>query len=257
MRCKICQSPTTAFDRARVLGAYEIQYYSCPACGFIQTEEPYWLDEAYAAPIGAADVGLLSRNIVLSRILKALIERFFERGGQFLDYGGGYGVLVRLMRDQGYDFYRSDPLCPNLFAQGFDAPEGRPAQPPYELVTAFEVAEHLANPRGGIEQMLEYSPNLLLSTLLVPPSRPRPGAWWYYSLQGGQHISLYTRRSLAILAQSYGLRLYTNGTSLHLLTKRRIPEGMFKLISHYRVATLLNMWARRPALTMPDMQRAE
>ncbi len=123
MRCKICQSTTQAFERAQILGKYTVQYYCCPACGFIQTEEPYWLEEAYATPIGLADVGLLSRNIVLSRILKALIACLFRQDGRFLDYGGGYGVLVRLMRDQGYDFYRFDPHCANLFAQGFDAPE--------------------------------------------------------------------------------------------------------------------------------------
>jgi len=255
MRCKICQQKTDPFARAQILTTYEIQYYACPTCGFIQTEEPYWLDEAYATPIGRVDVGLLSRNIVLSRILKALIGSFFRQDGRFLDYGGGYGVLVRLMRDQGYDFYRSDAFCANLFAQGFDADKVHAAQPAYELLTAFEVFEHLVDPRDAVAHMLDYSSSIFFSTLLVPRSRPNPDAWWYYSLAGGQHVSLYTRRSLAIIARSHKLRLYSNGTSLHLLTKKHIPAGFFQLISHYRVATLLNMFIRRPSLTLSDMQQ--
>lgn len=255
MRCKICQNETSTFARAQILGKYTIQYYACPICGFIQTEQPYWLEEAYATPIGVADVGLLGRNIVMSRILKALIVGFFRQDGRFLDYGGGYGVLVRLMRDLGYDFYRSEPFCENLFAQGFDAPALASPQPAYELITAFEVFEHLVEPGDSIEQMLGYGSSLLFSTLLVPPARPLPGDWWYYALAGGQHVALYTRQSLVFLARRYKLRLYSNGTALHLLTPRRIPASIFRLLAHYRVAMALNMFARRPALTMSDMQQ--
>jgi hypothetical protein len=53
---------------------------------------------------------------------------------------GGYGMFVRLMRDGGFDFHREDPLCDNLFAQGFD----RQDDGTFELVTAFEVFEQSA-----------------------------------------------------------------------------------------------------------------
>jgi glycosyltransferase involved in cell wall biosynthesis/SAM-dependent methyltransferase len=43
---------------------------------------------------------------------------------------------------------------------------------------------------------------------------------WYYTPHEGQHISIYTKKSLAIIAEKYHLKLYTNGNSLHLLTSK-------------------------------------
>ena len=45
---------------------------------------------------------------------------FFKSNGSIVDYGGGYGLLVRLMRNSGFDFYRYDPYCANFFAKGFE-----------------------------------------------------------------------------------------------------------------------------------------
>ena len=54
----------------------------------------------------------------------------------------------------GFDFARYDPLCQNLFAQGLDAE--MPNHPDYNLVTAFEVFEHLASPLDEIAMMLRF-----------------------------------------------------------------------------------------------------
>ncbi len=44
---------------------YEVQYYRCPECYFAQTEDPYWLDEAYQNALNLSDTGLLFRNKML------------------------------------------------------------------------------------------------------------------------------------------------------------------------------------------------
>jgi len=142
MKCKICGYNSEIFDRAIILEKYDICYYRCDQCDFIQTEEPYWLEEAYSSSITKSDIGLIGRNISFSDVTRNLIVTCLDPNKSFLDYGGGYGMFVRLMRDKGFDFYRYDPICENLFAQGFDAQTDKE----YSLLTAWEVLEHLVNP---------------------------------------------------------------------------------------------------------------
>ena len=234
--CKICDIPSLPFATGRILRKYEVQYFRCPECGLVQTEEPYWLDEAYAQAIGAADVGLLSRNVNMARTTEVVITAFFNPDKRFVDYGGGYGAFVRLMRDAGFDFHLYDKHCANLFAQGHEvAPDNRDK---FELLTAFEVFEHLAEPTKELDQMLEKSSNIFLSTSLIPlRDPPKPGHWWYYSMDGGQHITLYTRESISRLAARAGLRAYSRGNT-HLLTKKRLPDALFRLLCGGRVSRL-------------------
>ena len=57
--CKICGMSSLFFERAQVLRKYRVQYFRCQHCGFIQTEEPYWLEEAYTTAIAMQDVGIM------------------------------------------------------------------------------------------------------------------------------------------------------------------------------------------------------
>jgi Zn ribbon nucleic-acid-binding protein len=52
--CKICNGDMTLHDTAQILNKYTVEYYHCLRCGFIQTEEPYWLDEVYLKRLGQA-----------------------------------------------------------------------------------------------------------------------------------------------------------------------------------------------------------
>lgn len=97
--CRICSQPALPWAVARVLGKHDVQYFRCGNCGFTQTETPYWLEEAYVDAINNSDIGLVSRNLVASKISIAVINAFFNPSAKFLDYGGGYGLFVRLMRD--------------------------------------------------------------------------------------------------------------------------------------------------------------
>lgn len=248
--CRICSAESAPFSRTKILNRHDVEYFRCSACGFVQTEEPYWLDEAYADAIAPADVGLVQRNLRRVPIVTALIGAFFSFDGKFIDYGGGYGLLVRLMRDAGFDFYRSDPHCANLLARGFEAePEGNGT---FELLTAMELFEHLADPIVEIERMLGYSRSIFFTTLLLPDPVPHPGEWWYYVPGQGQHISFYSRKSLEVIAERFGLTLVTDGISRHLLTDRRISPLLFSIVSKYKAALLLAPLFRRKSLVPAD-----
>jgi 2-polyprenyl-3-methyl-5-hydroxy-6-metoxy-1,4-benzoquinol methylase len=253
LRCKICSAESASFSRAKILNRHDVEYFRCPACGFVQTEEPHWLAEAYADAISFADVGLVQRNLRRVPIVTALIGTFFQAGGKFIDYGGGYGLLVRLMRDAGFDFYRSDRHCANLLAQGFEANPEENGN--YELLTAMELFEHLADPIGEIERMLGHSRSIFFTTLLLPDQAPQPGDWWYYVPDQGQHISFYTRKSLAVIAERFGLTLVTDGVSRHLLTERRVSPLIFSTVTKYKTALILAPLFRRKSLVPSDYQK--
>ena len=252
-RCRLCAREAAPFAVARILNRHDIRYFQCGGCGMVQTEEPYWLEEAYSEALSAIDVGLVSRNLSCAETTRAVIAAFFRPDAQFIDYGGGAGLFVRLMRDAGLDFRWADKYATNTFARGFAAdPEGRGQ---YELLTAFELFEHLTHPLAELERMLSFSRNILFSTTLLPANNPKPDEWWYYVRESGQHVALYTRASLAWLAAKYHLHLHTDGATLHLLTEKRISPGRFKFVIRRRVTRLINTFLRRPSLVGDDFAK--
>ncbi|WP_235006738.1 methyltransferase domain-containing protein [Calothrix rhizosoleniae] len=229
-KCKVCNSDSFHLSTAKILQKYEVNYFQCSHCGFVQTEHPYWLDEAYSEAIAVSDVGLVYRNNIMANITGKLLFNYFDHQAKFLDYGGGYGLFVRLMRDQGFDFYWFDKFCKNIFARGFDLQKDDKQN--LELITAFELFEHLTNPLQELKEIINLCPNILFSTELLPEDNPTPDKWWYYTPHEGQHISIYTRKSLEILASKHNLKLHTNGKSLHLLTtKEDLPENLFEQLA--------------------------
>ncbi|MCS7465468.1 class I SAM-dependent methyltransferase [Stieleria sp. ICT_E10.1] len=218
---RITGGPTDVAYQAKVLDKYEIQYFRCRETGFIQTETPYWLDEAYQDAITAQDSGLLQRCITYADIMTLLIKANFQSQDRYLDFGGGYGVFTRLMRDRGLNYFHCDPHCQNLFAKEFEVQVEEPGK--YRLVTAFEVFEHLVDPAKQLKQLLELADTVVFSTLIVPEPPPKDvDEWWYFLPQSGQHVSLYTVKSLDHLAGSHGATLYTNGKNLHCISRRPI-----------------------------------
>jgi hypothetical protein len=252
VECRVCARESLPFGRARILAKHDIAYFRCGACGFVQTEKPYWLAESYSAAINSTDVGLVHRNLEQCRVLRVLIPLIADPAGRFLDYGGGYGMLVRLMRDAGFDFRWQDAHCENLFAQDFAAGPGER----YEMLTAFEVVEHLEDPRAGLAEMLARSDRVLLGTWLLPEPCPAPGEWWYYGLDHGQHISFQSRASLQALAAEAGARLYSNGMNLHLISRRPVAEWRFRLANRKAAQALLAPLFRRKSLLQDDFARS-
>jgi hypothetical protein len=253
LRCHVCTAQSVAFGSARVLERFDVQYFQCSRCRFVQTEHPYWLAEAYSTALIAADVGAVDRNLRLAGITQTLIQQFFDANGTFLDYGGGYGLFVRLMRDRGFDFRWHDRYAKNLLSMGFDAAANASS---FDLVTAFEVLEHLVNPLEEIDAMFARSNgSVLCSTMLLPENNPRPGAWWYYVPTGGQHVSIYSRESLHQIAARLGCQVVSDGAGLHLFTRRSIPQSAFRLVARQTVSSLLNRLRRRPSLVPQDFER--
>ena len=222
----------------RFLGKFDAPYDQCPDCGLLQVRSPTWLDEAYEDAIAVTDTGLVARNLQLAEWLSRLLPLIDSGKGPYLDYGGGIGLLVRLMRDRGFDFRWFDPHAGNALVRGF---EHDAAAGPCVAVTAFEVLEHAVDPRRLVEDALAAAgtDTLILSTELYTGPLP-PDDWWYFSRETGQHIAFFRRDTLERLAQTLGMRLLSHG-SLHLLSRRAISPRQFRRVCSSR---LLRAWTR-------------
>jgi len=204
-------------------------------CGYVQTEEPYWLDSAYSDAINESDTGILVRNQVNVRIVLATMMMLGNLNGTLVDCAGGYGILVRLLRDLGVNALWSDRYCNNLLARGFEHTSGNA-----DLVTAFEAFEHFLSPAEELDNLLKISPNVLLSTEIISSPIPSHDSWWYYGREHGQHIGFFKVKTLQKLANDRGKYLITSGNSYHLMTDEPVNTKIWHaLIKFNRIIPLL------------------
>jgi len=227
--CRICKSKVSKIFSSNILQKYSVEYFQCSRCEYIQTENPYWLEETYNFPINVSDTGMIMRNLWFRNVAATIIFFLFDYKGKFLDYGGGYGVFVRLMRDVGFDFYWQDKHTENLFAKGLEFSESE--HNPVVLMTCFEAFEHFVEPSNELENLLNISRNILLSTEFIPNPVPSPSEWWYYGSEHGQHIGFFKKKTFEYLANKHSLYFYTNGQNFHLFTKKRLLKHTFKWLT--------------------------
>ena len=162
MLCPICQTEGREIFKNTILKKYDVSYFQCRECKLIYTETPFWLEEAYQDAIVGTDTGLMQRNISFCVTVNTLIRKFYPSSKNFLDYGAGYGIFVRLMRDVGHHFQWMDKYSENLVAKGFEYQDGS-----IDFVTAFELFEHFDKPLQEFEHLLSYSKNILIIFLVV------------------------------------------------------------------------------------------
>jgi hypothetical protein len=199
-----------------------VKYFRCPACDLIETEPPFWLDEAYSTAISALDTGAISRNLFCSRLATVVVRLLrVGRSERCLDYGGGHGVFTRMMRDIGYNFHWCDKYGQNLFARGF---EGDPTTT-FRFVTAFEVFEHLVEVRDELAAFFRPAHDFVLvgTVLHALPDKD----WWYFVPETGQHTAFFSRQTMAYIGRTYGYQAIC-GKAYSLLIRNNKKIGAFR-----------------------------
>ncbi len=222
----------------------------CQKCRYVQTEQPYWLDRAYANSVNDSDTGILARNLTNVHIVLSTLFAMGNLRLRVVDFAGGYGILTRLLRDYGVDVLWSDRYTDNLVARGFEY-NGESAS----LVTAFEAFEHFVNPGEELDKMLSIAPNVLLSTEIIADPVPRPDQWWYYGSDHGQHIGFYRVQTLRYLAESRGKHLLSDGRFFHLMTEKKLSPRIWRFYLSLRRITRVLARKRLKSKTWEDHLR--
>jgi hypothetical protein len=216
----------------RILHKYDVAYLKCGECNSLQTERPYWTKEAYASSLSMLDTGAGQRN--LSNLAASYSVSRVLRLKNTVDFGGGDGLLCRLLRDYGINCFVTDKFASATYASGFTTPNF--SQP--EMLLAFEVLEHFEDPRKDLRYLFNSNPQcLLLSTAVYSGQGPD---WWYLAPDSGQHIFFYSREALSYIAKTYGYSLLVcSGYSL--LMSPGISNGLARCL----IRILLNKYALR------------
>lgn len=247
--CRLCSASTRVTHSSRILRKYDVAYFVCKACDFWFTEEPYWLDEAYSNAIAATDTGLVQRNLELARRLPRLLDALAPEG-PYVDWAGGHGLLVRLMRDAGYEFLWQDRYAENVLARGYEWERHRAGRTA-SAVTAIEALEHAPDPVGFLAEIRAGTgaDTIIFTQELHPEDFDVD--WWYLAPVAGQHVSFYGSRTLDVLADRLGLRRLSAGT-LHAFTAREMTQQEFTRAADPNRIGRLRPVRRRPSLTLTD-----
>jgi 2-polyprenyl-6-hydroxyphenyl methylase/3-demethylubiquinone-9 3-methyltransferase len=179
-----------------------------------------WSREDFATYVYNADYRLVDPDYleVRPRGNARLVAESFAGSREeirILDYGGGAGLLARLLRERGFRAETYDPFSE------FDAmPSGG-----YDLITCFEVMEHVPQPRETVREMtklLREEGGILFSTLVQPGEFARIGLGWWYAAPRNGHISLYSTGSLARLFGEVGMKVVSFSEGMHM-AYRTVP----------------------------------
>jgi len=66
--CRCCGQVSNYIFSGPLLNV-DVSYFECDQCGYVQTESPYWLDQAYSEAINDSDTGIMSRNSTNARVV--------------------------------------------------------------------------------------------------------------------------------------------------------------------------------------------
>jgi len=228
MKCRLCSETIPEAIFSAVLLGKVVRYFDCSICGYVQTEQPTWLMEAYAETMNDSDTGVMSRNIANASLTLATLALMGQAKSSIVDYAGGHGFMVRLLRDIGVDAFWSDPYAKNLVAKGFEYSDKEKKN--IQLITAFEAFEHFANPLEEIKKIFTIAPNILLSTAIIPSPAPQPLDWWYYGLEHGQHIGFFRLKTFHYIAKKFNLNFISDGKMNHFFSKKKYSLHFWSLL---------------------------
>lgn len=225
--CRLCGGRTVERFRLTVLGRHEVGYLRCDQCDSLQTEQPYWLDEAYTTgALTDLDTGAVLRGLDDQAAVVSVLEALgLPLSSSVLDFGGGTGLLCRLLRDAGIDAWLFEPRGNHPLSPGFevDAIDQRR----FDLVCAFEVVEHLVEPGEVLGSLLSSGSVVLLGT---QPYLGQDESWWYLTPATGQHVFFCAPAAFAWLARTHRVQ-HLAVAGYQLFAREPLPRWRQRLLT--------------------------
>ncbi|VEP13841.1 conserved hypothetical protein [Hyella patelloides LEGE 07179] len=256
IKCRLCSGAATYVFSKKLIQKYEVAFFHCNQCESLQTEAPYWLDEAYEGCKSIPDIATVSRCQNLKSIVYMVAKIFgLSSSDMILDWGGGDGLLTRMMRDAGLNAYLLDKYIRNHYAVGF---EDRLTHN-YKMITAFEVLEHFSNPETEIENIFKRNPEILfISTGLY---KSQDSDWGYLTPLSGRHVFFYSEKSRQHIAKRFGYELITeqNFSIFYKNTLDFSRRWLLKLVLSGKNPNLLRIlfyFVPKESLIMQDREMA-
>jgi hypothetical protein len=248
--CRLCSSPAQRRFSVVMLRKHHVNLYRCTRCRCLQTDPPYWLDQAYADRRPVRDVWMVSRTEAMRTLVLWTLRIMGKSDASLFDWGGGNGLLVRMLRDAGVDACVSDKYVPNYYAVGFDVEGAQKTS----VMTAFEVFEHADDPRQLMADMTVHEPEVILLSTVLYAGQGKD--WYYLHKDSGKHVFFYTAEGLTLLAEQFGYRCLTeqNYTVMHKHPLSRFQKSAMRILFRSgrarRWLSVINaLLARRPGTT--------
>ncbi len=201
-----------------------IDYNRCGSCGFLFSaafdgwRKEDFLDKIYDEGYRRIDPDFVSVRPTASAAFLANLLPQHKSSLQVLDYGGGDGVLARLLSQSGFAAAETyDPMVSE-----FATLPGRK----FPLVCSFETLEHSPDPLATVKEiaLLLDEPGLaVFSTVLQPDDIGTQCLSWWYAAPRNGHVSLFSRQSLELALRRVGLR-YGSFSPVAHVAFRNIPD---------------------------------
>jgi 2-polyprenyl-3-methyl-5-hydroxy-6-metoxy-1,4-benzoquinol methylase len=231
--CLLCNS-----SDLKKLKGYEKDFLTkCTSCGFVFCTQIPSLDELIAHYNGYPRTNQIS-EITLKRY-SVLLDQFepYRKNNNIIDVGCGDGFFLQVAKEKGWNVYgteftdRAMEICTRkgINMMKGELNEHNYAQGFFDIVTSFEVIEHINNPNieiakfnkilrtGGIAYVTTPNFNSISRNLLK-------GQW--NIIEYPEHLSYYTKSTLTKLFKAHGfknIKTIISGISID-----RIRQGLQK-----------------------------
>ena len=186
-------------------------------------DDPVWIERAHSKAISNLDTGLVSRCLSASRLISTLLFLEGKKAANGIDWGGGTGLLTRLLRDQGFQVHSYDKYAKVEHAEGFEA-SLEEAEEAATFITSIECFEHLVNPIDAYKYVISKKEYFIFTTETIdtPPPDPAEKSWWYFVPESGQHITFASKQGLGEFRKILGFDYFVSFGSLHVMSRSRL-----------------------------------
>lgn len=225
MKCILCN---THMERFLFKNGYWL--YRCPNCHFAQTDlaknyltfvkDHYSKGYFLGDPTRSAYANYELDKPVIVQNMKKFLRRIQQKkkSGKLLDVGCAYGYFVELAQNAGFDAYGFDPstyavsqarklVGKNRIQEGTIS-EVRYKENSYDVITLFDVFEHLQDPVADLKKLrklLKPDGIIVIATGNAQSLAAKMfGRRWTFYIPP-QHLSFFTKPNLQTFLSQVGL----------------------------------------------------